>query len=109
MPRRLTHRNLSPALTKIAGHLPSVSLEFFIQARSTCNPISNASCPSVNEGTFTIASWMSAKCNFIVARLEIDILAFFVVLGIVAVKKFRHNPIHPLRPLTDGISNKHAF
>jgi hypothetical protein len=37
------------------------------------------------------------------------VLAIFVVLGIVAVKRFRNKSTHTLRSRRDGVSNKHAL
>jgi hypothetical protein len=73
MPRHLIHGSLSPTFTRITFHLPSVVMGTFpVQARLTSNSISNALSPSVIEGTFTIASWMSTKSNFIVAGIRIE-------------------------------------
>jgi hypothetical protein len=52
-----------------------------------------------------ILTWCEPR--FIVTQSVVFVI--FMVLGIVAVKRFRNKPTHPSRPLTNGVSNKHVL
>jgi hypothetical protein len=52
-----------------------------------------------------ILTWSDPR--FLVTQSVVFVI--FMVLGIVAVKRFQNKPTHPLRLLTNGVSNKHAL